>query len=434
MPWGAQVRTDVVRDRELLELMRASGADFVALGLESVNQATLDGYEKSQTVDDIEQAIKHPARVRRPQPRHVRARRRQRHRRTSVRDTVDFALKNHIDTVMLNILTPLPGTQQFEDLDAPGRIITKDWYLYDAQHVVFQPQADERRASCSARCIRGNRRFFYAWRPVSGVRDRGPPARRKLSLQPHARVRLVLVVRAHVGQRRAQPRPHAAARASSGRRPPGRAPARRRAAGVACRLRAGRRPAGASRACPRRVRRESPACKARRQAARSSHRTGDTMATATFAAGCFWGVEAALCGARPASLSTEVGYTGGTTPDPTYEQVCSHRTGHAEAVRVEYDPERDLLRAAPHGLLRHARSHAAGPPGSGRGRPVSLGDLLPHARAGGGGARRDPRASRRSGRYRRPVVTQVAAAPEWWRAEDYHQKYFEKHGRASCAI
>ncbi len=58
VPWGAQVRTDVVRDRELLELMRASGADFVALGLESVNQATLDGYEKSQTVEDIEESIR----------------------------------------------------------------------------------------------------------------------------------------------------------------------------------------------------------------------------------------------------------------------------------------------------------------------------------------------------------------------------------------
>ena len=69
------------------------------------------------------------------------------------------------------------------------------------------------------------------------------------------------------------------------------------------------------------------------------------MAIATFAAGCFWGVEQ-----RFAQLDgvtrTEVGYTGGTTPDPTYEQVCSHKTGHAEAVRLEYDPERDHLRAS----------------------------------------------------------------------------------------
>ena len=58
----------------------------------------------------------------------------------TVRDTVNFALKNHIDTVMLNILTPLPGTQQFEELDAAGRIFDKRWQLYDAQHVVFQPK------------------------------------------------------------------------------------------------------------------------------------------------------------------------------------------------------------------------------------------------------------------------------------------------------
>ena len=122
VPWGAQVRTDVVRDPELLELMRASSCDFVALGLESVNQATLDSFEKSQTVDDIEHAIKvlHDYGIR--SPRHVRARRRPRHARTPCATPSTFASKNKIDTVMLNILTPLPGTQQFQELDAEGRI------------------------------------------------------------------------------------------------------------------------------------------------------------------------------------------------------------------------------------------------------------------------------------------------------------------------
>ena len=139
IPWSAQVRIDVVRDKELLELMRASGCELVYLGLESVNQATLDGYKKSQTVDDIVEGIRilheygirsHGMFVLGADTDSVQ----------TVRDTVDFAIKNHIDTVMLNILTPLPGTPQFDELDAAGRIFDKRWELYDAHHVVFEPK------------------------------------------------------------------------------------------------------------------------------------------------------------------------------------------------------------------------------------------------------------------------------------------------------
>jgi len=139
IPWSAQVRTDVVRDKELLELMRASGCELVYLGLESVNQDTLDGYEKSQTVDDIVQGIRilhdydirsHGMFVLGADTDNVQ----------TVRDTVDFAIKNHIDTVMLNILTPLPGTPQYQELEAQGRIFEKRWELYDAHHVVFEPK------------------------------------------------------------------------------------------------------------------------------------------------------------------------------------------------------------------------------------------------------------------------------------------------------
>ncbi len=138
IPWSAQVRTDVVRDAELLELMRRSGCELVYLGLESVNQATLDGFKKSQSVADIETAIRvlhdydirsHGMFVLGADTDSVQ----------TVRDTVAFAIRNRIDTIMLNILTPLPGTPQFNDLDAAGRIFDKRWELYDAHHVVFEP-------------------------------------------------------------------------------------------------------------------------------------------------------------------------------------------------------------------------------------------------------------------------------------------------------
>jgi anaerobic magnesium-protoporphyrin IX monomethyl ester cyclase len=139
IPWSAQVRTDVVRDPELLSLMQRSGCQVVYLGLESVNQDTLDGFEKSQTVEDIERSIKvlheygicsHGMFVLGADTDTVQ----------TVRDTVTFAKKNRIDTVMLNILTPLPGTPQFEDMQAEGRIFDARWHLYDAHHVVFEPR------------------------------------------------------------------------------------------------------------------------------------------------------------------------------------------------------------------------------------------------------------------------------------------------------
>jgi anaerobic magnesium-protoporphyrin IX monomethyl ester cyclase len=139
MPWTAQVRTDVVGDLELLDLMRRSGCDRLCIGLESVNQETLDEYAKSQSVDDIVNAL---ATLRRfglkthgmfvlgadADGLH------------SIRDTVRFAVKHHIDSLMLNILTPGPGTEQYAEMEAQGRLYDKRWELYDGQHVVFTPQ------------------------------------------------------------------------------------------------------------------------------------------------------------------------------------------------------------------------------------------------------------------------------------------------------
>ena len=156
------------------------------------------------------------------------------------------------------------------------------------------------------------------------------------------------------------------------------------------------------------------------------------MATATFAAGCFWGVEARFAD-LPGVGSTEVGYTDGTTSSPTYQQVCSHRTGHAEAVRLEYDPGRvsyEELLAAFFGMHDPTQLNRQGP---------DVGDsyrsaIFFHTPEQEQAARAALEQLTESGIFKRPIVTQVVAAPEWWRAEEYHQKYFAKHGRHGCAV
>lgn len=156
------------------------------------------------------------------------------------------------------------------------------------------------------------------------------------------------------------------------------------------------------------------------------------MASAIFAAGCFWGVEARFS-ELPGVTATEVGYTGGTTPDPTYRQVCSHKTGHAEAVRLQYDPDRiayeDLLAAffAMHDPTTRDRQ---GPDVGSQYRSAIfvLDDQQERA------ARDYVRRLEDSGRHGRPIVTQIQPAGEFWRAEEYHQRYFQKHGRFACAI
>jgi peptide-methionine (S)-S-oxide reductase len=159
---------------------------------------------------------------------------------------------------------------------------------------------------------------------------------------------------------------------------------------------------------------------------------GDMMAIATFAAGCFWGVEQRF--ARLDGVTgTQVGYTGGVTPQPTYKQVCSHRTGHAEAVRLEYDPERityEQLLAAFFDMHDPTQLNRQGPDRGDQYRSA----IFFHTTEQEDAARDAIRVLEAESRFRRPVVTAVVPAPEWWPAEDYHQKYFEKHGRFGCAI
>jgi radical SAM superfamily enzyme YgiQ (UPF0313 family) len=158
VPWQAQVRADVARDTELVDLMARSGCTHLALGMESVDQATLDGFHKSQTVEDIAKAIVtlheygikvHGMFVLGADTDH----------RDTVRDTVTFALEHRIDTLMLNILTPAPGTEWFENMDAQDRIVDKRWELYDGQHVVIMPRRIAP-ADLQAEVLRGYARFY----------------------------------------------------------------------------------------------------------------------------------------------------------------------------------------------------------------------------------------------------------------------------------
>ena len=137
--WSAQVRTDVVSDPELLALMRDSGCDRVALGLESVSQETLDGFDKSQSVADIVRALD-TLRKYGIKTHGMFVLGADSDTADTIRETARFARKHDISTLMLNILTPLPGTPLFEELDARGRIFDRHWDLFDGQHVVFTPR------------------------------------------------------------------------------------------------------------------------------------------------------------------------------------------------------------------------------------------------------------------------------------------------------
>jgi peptide-methionine (S)-S-oxide reductase len=156
------------------------------------------------------------------------------------------------------------------------------------------------------------------------------------------------------------------------------------------------------------------------------------MAKATFAAGCFWGVEAAYR-QIPGVLSTAVGYEGGSLEDPTYEDVCTDRTGHAEAVEVEYDPERvsyDRLLDIFWDNHDPTQKNRQGPDVGTQYRSAIFFHDAEQERA----ARASKESRERSGGYRRPIVTEIVPASTFWKAEDYHQQYLEKRGLSSCKI
>ncbi|HEY3412212.1 MAG TPA: peptide-methionine (S)-S-oxide reductase MsrA [Armatimonadota bacterium] len=153
---------------------------------------------------------------------------------------------------------------------------------------------------------------------------------------------------------------------------------------------------------------------------------------ATFAAGCFWGVEAAFRRVKGV-LNTTVGYQGGRVPHPTYQDVCSHTTGHAEVVRVEFDPAvvsyDDLLEVfwSNHDPTTLNRQ---GPDVGDQYRSA----IFTHSDEQETAAQASREKLAAEGRFARPIVTKIEPAPEFWPAEEYHQQYLEKKGLASCHI
>lgn len=151
------------------------------------------------------------------------------------------------------------------------------------------------------------------------------------------------------------------------------------------------------------------------------------MQTATFAAGCFWGIEAAFRKVDGV-VETAVGYTGGTTANPSYEEVCSGRTGHAEAVQIRFDPDRvsyDQLLDTFWVLHDPTTMNRQGPDvGTQYRSAIFVHDAEQEAAALASKARLEE-----SRRLRRPIVTEIVPAVPFYRAEDYHQRYFEKSPR-----
>jgi peptide-methionine (S)-S-oxide reductase len=156
------------------------------------------------------------------------------------------------------------------------------------------------------------------------------------------------------------------------------------------------------------------------------------MAKAIFAAGCFWGVEATFR-QLPGVISTRVGYTGGQLANPTYKDVCTDHTGHAEAVEVEYDPSKLSYEKLLDVFWENhdpTQLNRQGPDWGTQYRSAIF-FTSPEQEAA---ARASKQRLEKSGRYNKPIVTQIVPASTFYAAEDYHQQYLEKRGLASCHI
>ena len=156
------------------------------------------------------------------------------------------------------------------------------------------------------------------------------------------------------------------------------------------------------------------------------------MEKATFGAGCFWGVES-FFRQVPGVEDAVCGYAGGRVANPTYKQVCTDRTGHAEVVEVTYDPSRvrygELVDVF---FMNHdpTQLNRQGPDVGTQYRSV----IFYHSPEQERIAKEKTEALTKSNRFKRPVVTVIEPAPAFWKAEEYHQRYLEKNGLPSCHV
>lgn len=156
--WTAQVRADVARDRELLRLMKRTNCYIVYVGLESINPATLQEFNKRQSVEEMVESIRllHEHGIMIHGMFVIGA---DSDTAAGIRETARFALRHKVDTAQFMVLTPLPGTQYYQQMDAGDRLLTKDWSFYDGAHVVYQPNRmspDE----LQKEMVRAMRRFY----------------------------------------------------------------------------------------------------------------------------------------------------------------------------------------------------------------------------------------------------------------------------------
>ncbi|MCU1285976.1 MAG: peptide methionine sulfoxide reductase [Acidobacteriales bacterium] len=157
-----------------------------------------------------------------------------------------------------------------------------------------------------------------------------------------------------------------------------------------------------------------------------------TIEKATFGAGCFWGVEAAFR-QIPGVKATAVGYMGGATQNPTYQDVCTDETGHAEVVEVQYDPSLvsyDVLLNTFWENHNPTTLNRQGPDVGSQYRSA----IFFHSPEQEGVAKVSKEKLQASGKFSKPIVTEISPAKDFYRAEEYHQQYLEKRGLSHCSL